>query len=617
MSLFDTSKRGNLVPRILVADDNSNIQKMVALAFEEHGIEVVAVGNGEAAVRRMPELIPDVVLADVFMPVRNGYEVCEFVKKDSRFAKIPVILLVGAFDPLDEAEARRVGADGVLKKPFVPPDPLIAMVTAALAKLPKPPKAEVEVPVIEIPKPAPPPQIIEEFPEPAEGEAVYAFGTGRRSLEDEEAVEVSGPNRAQVGGKIAAKTAIEPVVESEEERFSGTQADWRRREEVDSASVPSFSAGLVDEPAQAAQDSAAPVLEADAEIAERGRADSYVAETDVADESATTEEVAQHAGDTLVDANEAGPSAPSETVRTEPDTGTDSRTPRKHWMDLMAPVLARRVGWGTEPASESANAESGGASGESRPAVEAESAPAISEPVALSSSETSANEEREDRSASGREEGPHEDASRGSSGADMIDAASGYPTSDSHDESVFADAAVEAQSTAEAESHNGVNAISAEDDDRAVVDSQSEASRANETSTADDNRVVEEQTFAPLARIEEMVPLITHEASHSDASAFSPEPAPTSHAEPEFAPSAHAGSGYVHGEAEHVPASGSFAVPEAENSSAAAPAASPSVDELVAKVLEKLGPQLQEFLAKGVVRPLVEDLLRNPDEKKK
>jgi CheY-like chemotaxis protein len=116
------------VPTILVADDNSNIQKMVSLVFEEKGISVVAVGNGEAACRKVPEVKPDLVLADVFMPVRNGYEVCEFVKRDPLSAHTPVILLVGAFDPLDEKEARRVGADGVLKKPFVPPDPLIAMV---------------------------------------------------------------------------------------------------------------------------------------------------------------------------------------------------------------------------------------------------------------------------------------------------------------------------------------------------------------------------------------------------------------------------------------------------------------------------------------------------------
>lgn len=120
--------------RILVADDNSNIQKMVALALKDEGIDVVAVGNGEAAMRKIPDLRPDLVLADIFMPVRNGYEVCEFVKSDSRYMSTPVVLLVGAFDPLDEQETQRVRADGVLKKPFVPPDPLVNMVKALLAK---------------------------------------------------------------------------------------------------------------------------------------------------------------------------------------------------------------------------------------------------------------------------------------------------------------------------------------------------------------------------------------------------------------------------------------------------------------------------------------------------
>ena len=82
----------------------------------------------------MPEIHPDVILADVFMPVRSGYEVCEFVKGDSRYMHTPVVLLVGAFDPLDEREAQRVRADGVLKKPFVPPEPLVNLVKALLAK---------------------------------------------------------------------------------------------------------------------------------------------------------------------------------------------------------------------------------------------------------------------------------------------------------------------------------------------------------------------------------------------------------------------------------------------------------------------------------------------------
>src|SRR5271155_4077572 len=125
---------GCSVAKILVADDNSNIQKMVGLALKDQGIDVVAVGNGEAAVRKISDIHPDLVLADVFMTVRNGYEVCKYIKDDPAFAHIPVILLVGAFDPLDEQEAQRVGADGVLKKPFVPPDPLIAMVKSALMR---------------------------------------------------------------------------------------------------------------------------------------------------------------------------------------------------------------------------------------------------------------------------------------------------------------------------------------------------------------------------------------------------------------------------------------------------------------------------------------------------
>jgi CheY-like chemotaxis protein len=139
------------VARILVADDNSNIQKMVGLALKDQGIDVVAVGNGEAAVRKISDIRPDLVLADVFMPVRNGYEVCQYVKSDSTLAHIPVILLVGAFDPLDEQEAQRVGADGVLKKPFVPPDPLISMVKSALAR------AGVSIGGV-----APPPPVVEE-----------------------------------------------------------------------------------------------------------------------------------------------------------------------------------------------------------------------------------------------------------------------------------------------------------------------------------------------------------------------------------------------------------------------------------------------------------------------
>ncbi|MGH9882750.1 MAG: response regulator, partial [Pyrinomonadaceae bacterium] len=66
----------------------------------------------------LEEIAPDVVLADVFMPEISGYEVCEYIKHNEKLKHIPVMLLVGSFEPFDEAEARRVGADDILTKPF-------------------------------------------------------------------------------------------------------------------------------------------------------------------------------------------------------------------------------------------------------------------------------------------------------------------------------------------------------------------------------------------------------------------------------------------------------------------------------------------------------------------
>ncbi len=120
--------------KILVADDNRSIAKKVTEALKAQGCEVVGVAHGEAAVKKLPDFMPDLVLADVFMPVRNGYEVCEYVKNDQRFSHIPVVLLIGAFDPIDQHEVKRVRADGLLKKPFDPPDDLLQMVRTMMEK---------------------------------------------------------------------------------------------------------------------------------------------------------------------------------------------------------------------------------------------------------------------------------------------------------------------------------------------------------------------------------------------------------------------------------------------------------------------------------------------------
>lgn len=104
--------------KILLADDSITIQKVVNLTFADEGIEVIAVSNGDMAERRLNDVNPDLVLADIFMPGKNGYELCEAIKQMPQFHDVPVVLLVGAFEPFNEAEARRVKADAHLTKPF-------------------------------------------------------------------------------------------------------------------------------------------------------------------------------------------------------------------------------------------------------------------------------------------------------------------------------------------------------------------------------------------------------------------------------------------------------------------------------------------------------------------
>jgi CheY-like chemotaxis protein len=102
--------------RILLADDSVTIQKVIELTFMDEDYEVRAVSNGDEAIQALPEVDPDVVIADVHMPGANGYEVCRRAKE--RKPGMPVLLLVGTFEPFDEAQARAAGADSFLKKPF-------------------------------------------------------------------------------------------------------------------------------------------------------------------------------------------------------------------------------------------------------------------------------------------------------------------------------------------------------------------------------------------------------------------------------------------------------------------------------------------------------------------
>lgn len=106
--------------KLLLADDSVTIQRVVELTFADQDVQVLAVGDGEQAIARIPIDQPDIVLADIGMPKRSGYDVAAFVKNNPELRHIPVLLLAGAFEPVDEARAEQVGCNGVLVKPFEP-----------------------------------------------------------------------------------------------------------------------------------------------------------------------------------------------------------------------------------------------------------------------------------------------------------------------------------------------------------------------------------------------------------------------------------------------------------------------------------------------------------------
>jgi CheY-like chemotaxis protein len=117
--------------RLLLADDSVTIQKVIELTFADEDVTVVAVGDGDTAIARLSAESFDVVLADVGMPGRDGYQVAEFLRERPG-PKVPVLLLTGAFDNADPARVTACGASAVLAKPFEP-QVLVTKVRALLA----------------------------------------------------------------------------------------------------------------------------------------------------------------------------------------------------------------------------------------------------------------------------------------------------------------------------------------------------------------------------------------------------------------------------------------------------------------------------------------------------
>lgn len=185
--------------KILLADDSITIQKVIELTFSDEDFEVVTVGNGRLAIERLPEARPDLVLCDIIMPEKDGYEVCDFIKKNPSFSHIPVLLLTGAFEPFDQEKAARVGCDGFLAKPFEP-QTLIAKVKDLLAR------ASAK------PVPAPPPA-----PAPSAAAPTPAWSTAMPSPAPvQPAAPSPAPASRRAPGVTTAPSRVEPEAEPDD-----------------------------------------------------------------------------------------------------------------------------------------------------------------------------------------------------------------------------------------------------------------------------------------------------------------------------------------------------------------------------------------------------------------
>ncbi len=104
--------------KILLADDSVTAQNMGRKILADAGYDVITVNNGSAALKRIAEIKPDLIVLDVYMPGYSGLEVCQRLKESAETSHIPVLLTVGKLEPFKPEEARRAKADAHIVKPF-------------------------------------------------------------------------------------------------------------------------------------------------------------------------------------------------------------------------------------------------------------------------------------------------------------------------------------------------------------------------------------------------------------------------------------------------------------------------------------------------------------------
>jgi CheY-like chemotaxis protein len=104
--------------RILLADDSPQALRLGEQILSTQGLEVVSVTDGAVAMRRLSDVNPDLFIADIYLPTKNGFELARFMKAEPAFADIPIVFAAAPADVFNEQDAKNAGADAILKKPF-------------------------------------------------------------------------------------------------------------------------------------------------------------------------------------------------------------------------------------------------------------------------------------------------------------------------------------------------------------------------------------------------------------------------------------------------------------------------------------------------------------------
>ena len=119
--------------KILIVDDEPNIVLSLEFLMEQSGYEVAIARDGEQALQQMHSFQPDLILLDVMMPVRNGYEVCQAIRENSAWDRVRIVMLSAKGRDLEVSKGLALGADAYVTKPFSTKE-LIALVQGLLAE---------------------------------------------------------------------------------------------------------------------------------------------------------------------------------------------------------------------------------------------------------------------------------------------------------------------------------------------------------------------------------------------------------------------------------------------------------------------------------------------------